>query len=257
MGAYMKLDIVIPLKDSEPNHDLRYCLRSLEKYGRNYNNVFVVGHCPKWLKNVIHIPTEQVSDKHISVRENIIKICDCDCISQDFILFNDDFILTQEVSDWKTFCNMNMGTLKEKADEIKNANVKESPWLRGFEFNDKLLKKIGVTYPINFEYHGPMIINRKKRKEMIYNKVLLPFLHKSDPLLFQRSIYGNLYGQRNGRYIEDTKLFGDLGSEERIKRYGFFSVADNLIGNLEEAPKLNEWLNNEFGYKSEFEKLIE
>lgn len=253
----MKLDIVIPLKESEPNHDLRFCLRSLEKYGGEYGRVFVVGHCPRWLKNVIHIPTEQVSDKHISVRENLRKICDCDYISEDFILFNDDFILTEPVYDWEIFCNMNMGTLREKANELSQIQHQQSPWLLGFDFNDKLLRKMGINDPLNFEYHGPMLINRQKRKEMIFNKDLYPYLHKTNPLYFQRSVYGNLYGRRDGRYIEDTKLFGDLGSEERIKRYGFFSVNDGLIGNVEEAPRLNEWLNREFEYKSEFEKLIE
>lgn len=35
---------------------------------------------------------------------------------------------------------------------------------------------------------------------------------------------------------------------------GFFSVADNLIGNKEAAPKLNQWLDERLSFKSRFEK---
>lgn len=255
----MKYDIVYPLKESEPNHDLRYSLRSLEKYGGEYGTVFVIGHCPKWLKNVVHIPIEQCSDKHISVRQNIRKICDCDFISEEFILFNDDFILTKPVEDWDVFCNRHSGTLKSKADLIKTMDCKKTPWLNGFEFNDKLLKSMGVKHPLNFEFHAPMIINRYKRKGMIYKKAFEPYLHKSNPLLFQRSLYGNLYGRTDGTFIEDRKLFTDLESvteTEYLTEYGFFSVSDNLIGNKEIA-NLNYWLNLTFPDKSSFEKLIE
>ena len=35
---------------------------------------------------------------------------------------------------------------------------------------------------------------------------------------------------------------------------GFFSVADNLIGNKEAAPNLNRWLDEHLSFKSSFEK---
>lgn len=254
----MKLDIVYTLKDSEPNHDLRYSLRSLEKYGGEIGNVWIVGHCPAWCKNVIHLPTEQNNDKHLSTRSNWETVCKCDLISEDFILMNDDFILTKPVTDWEDFTNLNMGTLQEKAKSLEESNSLYSKWFRGFQFNRDLLKKMGVAFePLNFEYHGAMLMNREKRLAMMQRPELRKYRLISSPLLFQRSLYGNLYGRTDGRMIRDNKFFADSWDYSRFKENGFFSVHDNIIGYPNRCPYINAWLRAEFPYKSSFEKLSE
>ena len=254
----MKLDVVYTLKDSEPNHDLRYSLRSLEKYGGEIGNVWIVGHCPSWVKNVIHLPTEQCNDKHISVRYNWETVCRCDLISDDFILMNDDFIITEPVQNWIDFTNLNMGTLDEKAKRLEKEDMLGSKWLKGFRFNRELLLKMGVPFePLNFEYHGAMIINRYKRLEMIKRPELRKHLHISNPLYFQRSVYGNLYGRQDGKKIHDSKFVEDVQDYSRLTENGFFSVGDNMIGYPENYPFINAWLNAEFPYKSSYEKLVE
>ena len=60
---FMRYDIVIPLKADEPNEDLRFTLRSIEKYGADYGTIWLVGYCPRWVQNVRYLPTIQTADK--------------------------------------------------------------------------------------------------------------------------------------------------------------------------------------------------
>ena len=55
------------------------------------------------------------------------------------------------------------------------------------------------------------------------------------------------------KLIRDPKLFGDKKDIQKYAR-GFFSVTDNLIGNKEAAPNLNQWLDEHLSFKSRFEK---
>lgn len=247
-------DVVIPLKEQSKHIDLLYTLRALDKFGGDdIRNVFVIGDCPKWIKNVIHIPSEQAcGDKYIATRLNRDVINNCPLISQDYIYFNDDFILSKPVKSWEELCNVNCGTLAER-EEI-NKSLKPSLWRSGFTFNRELLQKLGVDNPLNFEFHGAMIFNQQKRNELKTIKEIKKHWLISDPLLFERSLYGNLFGRTDGRKIRDNKLFSDISSEEILLENGFFSVADNLI-NSEEAPNLNTWLKRNFCFKSCFEKL--
>lgn len=51
------MDILYLYKDDGLNGEsLRYSLRSIAKYGKNVDRVFICGDCPTWCKNVIHLP---------------------------------------------------------------------------------------------------------------------------------------------------------------------------------------------------------
>ena len=52
------MDIVIPLGTGSrwQNNELRFALRSIEKYLTGYDKIFIIGECPSYLQNIIHIP---------------------------------------------------------------------------------------------------------------------------------------------------------------------------------------------------------
>lgn len=51
------MDILYLYKDDGlDGESLRYSLRSIDKYGKNIDRVFICGDCPDWCTNVIHIP---------------------------------------------------------------------------------------------------------------------------------------------------------------------------------------------------------
>ena len=49
--------------------DLRYSLRSIDKYGKNIDRIFVCGHCPEFLKNIIKI--ECIPDQNLPKTKKI------------------------------------------------------------------------------------------------------------------------------------------------------------------------------------------
>lgn len=247
-------DIVYPLKKQENNLDLLYSLRSLEKFGGNYGKVWIVGYRPKWIKNVEYVPVVQTADKWLNTRKNWETVCSRQGLSSDFIMMNDDFILTRPVKDWAELSNCYLGTLSERAEYYKSSGIEMSRWRRGFEFNDTLLRSMKVETPLNYEYHGPMLMNKNHRRGLFKLKALLPYRDSSSPLLFTRSLYGNLFPRANPKKIRDIKFIADCFNFAELTENAFFSVADEIIGNNARCPHLNGYLRTQFPHKSRFEE---
>lgn len=97
-----KMSIVIPLGRGSRNNDmeLRYCLRSIEKYLLGYGDIFIVGEKPDWLQNVIHIPCPDHGDKTYNKERNIfckiMAACGDIRVTDNFLFMNDDHYLLQE-----------------------------------------------------------------------------------------------------------------------------------------------------------------
>lgn len=236
-------DIVIPVKKAEVNEDLRYTLRSIDKFANNIRKVWLVGYSPSWVRNVEILPTNQISDKWINARRNIEQACRCGLISDDFILFNDDFILTEPVTDWLKFNSYYRGTLWEyecKYQRFTDKNV----WREGFHFNRQLLILAGTQFdePLNYEIHCPIVLNKDKRLHLFDRAEFNKYRNESDPLLFQRSIYLNLYPAEKQILIREEKLFNDVTNVEKLTENGFFSVSDNIIGN-KDYKNINTFLS--------------
>lgn len=71
--------------------ELRYSLRSLEKYCTGYGRVFVVGWKPDWLKNVVFIPCENDQDApHKNILKKIQMAVRESDISENFVYQADD-----------------------------------------------------------------------------------------------------------------------------------------------------------------------
>lgn len=76
------------------NNELRYSLRSIEKYGHNVDRVIIVGYCPDWVNRDIveYIPAEdETKVPAINVFRKISKVWGK--VSGHFLLFNDDIFL--------------------------------------------------------------------------------------------------------------------------------------------------------------------
>lgn len=92
------MDIVIPFKNSI-NHDveLKYALRSAEKYIPNMGNVFLMGDIPYWAHNnltivpLIDLRNSQWRDHNIAIK--ILRACAMPQVSDDFIILHDDNFL--------------------------------------------------------------------------------------------------------------------------------------------------------------------
>ena len=94
------VDVVYPLgKGSRwDDNELRYSLRSLEKFAKNLGRIFVVGQKPHWLINVIHIPLRDCRrlNKDANIIKKILAAIDRG-LSEHFIFASDDQYISAPV----------------------------------------------------------------------------------------------------------------------------------------------------------------
>ena len=84
------------------NNEIRFSLRSLEKNLMGFRRVFVVGECPGFLQNVIHIPATDIFNPQVNADGNIINkvltACADERISDDFLFINDDHLVLKPIA---------------------------------------------------------------------------------------------------------------------------------------------------------------
>lgn len=81
------------------NNELRYSLRSLEKYGRNVGRIFIAGYCPDFINKgkITFIPCPDVfSCKHKNILHCIEKAVALSNIGDEFLLSSDDHFYVAE-----------------------------------------------------------------------------------------------------------------------------------------------------------------
>ena len=246
-------DLVYILKQSDVNPDLKFSLRSVEKFC-TYKNIWVVGYKPNWVKNVQYIPTIQNGNKWVNSMTNIIAACNCPDISEDFILMNDDFFIIKNITDWKTSFNLCLDTIDEEAKKYEKVD-KPSKWQSGFLYARILLNQLKCKRRYNYEYHGPIIFNKHKFLEMI-NIPEIADIIKTDKCFHKRSIYKNLYPDLDlptPKKFTDTKIKLSYDLLNIFLNQSFFSVFDGVIDNDVKYPKTNAFLYRMFIEKSKYE----
>jgi hypothetical protein len=91
------MDIVIPYRHSASNGlELRYTLRGIEKFFPDLENIFIIGDCPEFVDNIIHIPAKDAPERHLKARNIMSKLwiaCEDKRVSDTFAMFNDDHFL--------------------------------------------------------------------------------------------------------------------------------------------------------------------
>lgn len=81
------------------DNELKYSLRSLEKYGQSYRFVYVVGDKPIYLNDrIIHIEyPEDGHNKEKNICDKILRACSIPQLSDPFVFFNDDFMIIKPI----------------------------------------------------------------------------------------------------------------------------------------------------------------
>lgn len=242
-------DLVYIIKPSDTNEDLRFSLRSIEKFCK-YRKIFIVGYKPIWIKNINYIPTIQIKDRWENSLLNIYTACSSPDISNDFVLMNDDFIAIKPIIDIQNSINVCLGPLTEAVNRYKHG---QTTWQLTFKDTLNILLKNNIQNPINLETHLPFIINKEK-----YLSLLASFPDVCNSQCFKvhkRTIYYNIMKDAPApcREIEDVKIKYTFDLSERWLKEDWISVFDNVIGNEKKFPKLNNYLQRLFPQKSNFE----
>jgi hypothetical protein len=207
--------IVIPLnnRSTQKNLELRYCLRSIEQHLSGVGEIFIIGYCPEWVQNVIHIPFDEDPRNRFrdrNIMNKMLAACEDERVSDNFLMVHDDHFLLKDYHAGE-FPNYHMGTMNEGQGQYGETKANT--------------KSLLVLYPEikNFDCHCPIRFNKQ---------------------LFLRSVahvdwskwYGyclkTLYCVMNGltgEFMDDIKIRLPLKADE-IKRAvagrSWFSIGD-------------------------------
>lgn len=245
-------DLVYIVKHSDYNPDLRYSLRSVEKFC-TYRKIWMTGWTPHWIKNVVSVRVNQGINKWSNSTNNLIEACKCPELSENFILMNDDFFATHPIESWRTTCNHIRGTLLEYA-EYSAKYLEPSKYRFAFAKTHNFLEAAHAKKFNDWELHIPTIINKYKFLEMMQRADVVSY-RAQNPVFLKRSVYHNLYGQRGTPVVmPDVKLKESEDLDPLRLLYDWVSVLDGVSDNEEKYPRLHAWLQSNFKQKSSYEK---
>jgi hypothetical protein len=217
------------------NNEIRFSLRSVEQ-NLPHGRVFVIGECPKFLRNVIHI--HALDPYEVKTANAIFKIraaCREIDLSEKFILMNDDFFVIRRMD------RIEPETLGTLSDAIKNHSTKAGYYYQGLRKTHELIKQSGVENPLDYEAHTPMIIEKQK------------FLSLTDAVewtegYLHRSLYGNTFGVGGKKRKKDTKVHSIEQLPELIQG-DIISTADRVVL----RPEFQHFIYNQFPNPSRYE----
>lgn len=201
--------------------ELWLSLRSLEANCKDAGRLFIVGNCPRWVEEVVHIPMEDTYVAEVNAFLKILRACETD-ISNDFLLMNDDFFMLQPFSakDYPYFCR---GWLEDR--------ISDDPYGKSIEKTCDFLKEHGKPKPIDFDVHCPIRLNKGAFSLL---KDTAESVKKDDTGLLCRSLYGNIFN-KTGVGCKDQKIRKDIWEEPDIT--GCISTSDDCDDILKELEK--------------------
>ena len=226
-----KRDIVYILRDNIDPEELRYSLRSVEK-NFPHNKVWFIGGKAKGLKPDGAIYHQQSGPtKWDYIKSSMWKAIECDEITSEFFLFNDDFFIMKPFKG--KFVNFIDKELEDRIEELHKGTGMTAYCRTLFKAMNELR---ALRLPEhNFEVHLPMLVDK--------NGMSIALKRISSPQM--RSAYGNVnlipYKQHT-----DVKVY-DM--ESVPSDADFLSTNDETFRN----GKVGEFIRQSFPERSRFE----
>jgi hypothetical protein len=194
------LDIVIPVKTSYINEELRYTLRSIAKNMPGHK-IWLLGYKPVWLDGPVEFIRVEapVSNKYRNVAASIRTACKDNRISENFLLFNDDFFVVKPVTEHTDFKRC---PITDSIERLSSLNSHSKTYLNSLKLTDDILRRMGFDNPADYGLHIPITYNRKKwlkawNTQLEHNPEKLP--------VHMRTIYGNMYDLAQD-FMNDIKI---------------------------------------------------
>jgi hypothetical protein len=223
------MDIVIPLGRGSTwgDNEIRYSLRSIEKHLKGYDNIFVVGELPTFLKNVIHISCPNVQLKpQRSIFNKIMCAVNDERVSENFIHFSDYYYL------------------------LKNVYVNDLAYYHNGELSERILKyggryrqamqnslDAGAVY--NYDIHTPFVYSKEQFKNNVASQ-------NWEREYIIKSLYMK---DRDGEYLDDCKVNRSVMFKDLVKMTeGMRFLSSGLL-----CPAMREFLIRSYPNKSRYE----
>lgn len=222
--------------------ELLFSLRSLEKYGTGYNKVWLIGDKPAYLNdkiNHIEMDDDSTHPKERKLFEKLLRACNTNEITKDFVFFNDDFFLTKEID----FSNLpECYSSKNIKDIIRGRKKNAYTYAITNTYNVLIEKKAETKY---FDIHYPMIYNKAKFQRTVgkcdWETAKAGYVIKS--------LYANL-NKIPGRRRKDNKIY----NEKNIKTILAIVESTDLFSTDEITHAMVKVLNRLYSDKSSYEQ---
>lgn len=251
------MDLVIPIGTGATwNDELKYILRSWDKYFEKLGKVFLVGEKAwiekkyPWLKDVIIVNCNDPhrKNKDANIIRKIIKVIDTQKLSDPFVRSSDDQYLLQKVDNFKPVYSHD---LKDKSVKWWNRRILDSRWKSRLKNTFKTLQRRRLpTY--NYDVHFPLQIKHdfKKIIERYY------YINSMGGYVVNTLYFNNAL--RKHTKMKDVRGFiGRPMSEAEIrKEIKDMTYLAYLNKNKDQAlnAELKKVIKNKFRKKSRFEK---
>ena len=242
-------DVVYPIGkgSSWKNNELRFSLRSIEKFGINVGKIFIVGELPDFLsgEDIIHIKADDIFNPQVNADGNIIHkvlaACADNRLSEDFLFINDDHILLKPTV-LKEIPNFHKGDMRTFPDSYWTINH----WRKRLKNTMDILIEKGAS-TLHFDCHTPIVINRKAFTDMISH-----FNYQEGIGFTMKSIYGNYLEPENNKLLTNEKKTVFKGLDEaqlnsRLLDCSFLAFNDSGLNQhlkiflYQEFPDASRW----------------
>lgn len=169
--------------------ELRYSLRSLRNVP--HGTVWIFGTAPPdWVTGVQHVPVLGRRNRFISTTHNLQAACEHTEVSDDFLLFNDDFYVMRPVAQVPLF---HRGTCDEL---IRRMQWADGRYMAGMRRVRDLCRRSGVEHPLCYEVHTPMPVEKSRMLELLTSPEFFSDRQPADLAdsshAHKRTLYGNL-----------------------------------------------------------------
>ena len=222
---------------TENNNELKYSLRSLEKFCKGVDRVFITGFCPNFIdkKKVVFLPCDDPYCRNLNHFYKVYNTFTATDISDNCLLMYDDVFFCQK-TDIRKYPWFYLGELPEKP---KNS------YETGLANAYKWLYDRGMP-TFNFAAHTPCIYNRE-----FFISLYPTFreLFNSEVGMSVRCIYANQFAGNGEKLDEDVKIRTNrMDMNGSVKKTCCFSTGDFTYNTAK------NWLEENFLYRSKWEK---
>lgn len=204
------------------NNELRYSLRSIQKYLNGFGKIFIVGECPEWITGIVHLPCQDIPKrKEWSIMNKIMCACNSELVSNDFIFFNDDHFLLKpvdvaDINYWYSCSLVQKAIISNGPNKSKAVNTMEV---------------IDPESPF-YDIHTPMIYNKQEFRKIMLNPAIN--WHEKDYLV--KTLYANMSSLDSvdvyRRHMKDCKISVRMGYDmirDKIKDRVVFSIGPAAV----------------------------
>lgn len=218
--------------------DLQYSIRSVAE-NLEFNRLWIYGGKRSGLKPDFYVErrNQKGATKWDRVRAMYREVCENPEITEDFILFHDDFFVLKPTDEIEPrYC----ATLKENAEMIEHKNGNTPSEYTGLLRRTADVLTQGGYSANSYELHTPFIFNQAK---------LLKILEDYPKEHCIRSIYANIYGI-GGKKANDVKIV-DRKMPKEAEGWRFVSTNNWSFSHGEVGDYLRQRFNQPCKYETD------